>query len=187
MKIYIASSWKNVHAVEMLTDHLRESGHTVLSFVENNHGENPNSAANEKAGEKPVPFDEWCNSADGERSFKYDTDGAMLSDLVIYVAPSGKDAAAECGMAFARGVPMLGLFAKGEDFGLMRRMFDGWFSDYRKLLAFVAELVEMKSNEDRRCPECNRVMFADDADLCYYCVNSISPVSGVGIQSPARV
>lgn len=34
MKIYIASSWKNQHAVEMLTDRLREIGHEVISFVE---------------------------------------------------------------------------------------------------------------------------------------------------------
>ena len=34
MKIYIASSWKNQHAVEMLTDILRYKGHDVVSFVE---------------------------------------------------------------------------------------------------------------------------------------------------------
>lgn len=42
MNIYIASSWKNQHAVEMMTALLREKGHTVLSFIENNYGENPN-------------------------------------------------------------------------------------------------------------------------------------------------
>lgn len=145
MIIYIASSWKNQHAVEMLTDLLRERGHTILSFIENNHGENPNASANEIKSEKPVPFDEWCMSADGLRSFKYDTDGAMLSDLVIYIAPSGKDAAAECGMAFGRGVPILGLFAKGEDFGLMRRMFDGWFHNYRELLDVVETMQDIKT------------------------------------------
>lgn len=141
MIIYIASSWKNQHAVEMLTDHLRECGYTILSFVENNHGENP---TNEAKAEKPLPFDEWCQSADGERSFKYDTDGAMLSDLVIYVSPSGKDAAAECGMAYGKGVPIVGLYAKGEDFGLMRRMMLAWFHDYRKLLNFVKEFRQLK-------------------------------------------
>lgn len=145
MNIYIASSWKNQHAVEMLTDHLREQGHTVLSFIENNHGENPNSSVNEAKAEKPVPFDEWCMSPDGERSFRYDTDGAMLSDLVVYVSPSGKDAAAECGMAFGRSVPIVGLYAKGEDFGLMRRMMLAWFHDYRQLLDFTKDMQELKS------------------------------------------
>lgn len=150
MKIYIASSWKNQHAVEMLTDRLRDLGHTVLSFVENNHGENPNSAANEAAYEKPVPFDEWCASPDGERSFIYDTDGAMLSDLVIYVGPSGKDAAAECGMAFARGVPVVGLHAKGEDFGLMRRMMRAWFFDYRTMLMWIKPFFRRERRRHKR-------------------------------------
>ncbi len=145
MNIYIALSWRNQHAVEMLTDHLRDCGHTVLSFIENNHGENPNSSVNEAKAVKAVPFDEWCSSPDGLRSFKYDTDGAMLSDLVIYVSPSGKDAAAECGMAFGKKVPIVGLYAKGEDFGLMRRMMLAWFHDYRHLLDFVRDMQELKN------------------------------------------
>lgn len=51
MKIYIASSWKNVHAVEMLTTLLRNRGHEVLSFVENNYGE--------AAAKVSIIFDEW--------------------------------------------------------------------------------------------------------------------------------
>lgn len=139
MKIYIASSWKNQHAVEMLTDALRLNGHTILSFVENNHGENPNSSTNERKSDKPVPFDEWCASEDGNRSFVYDTEGATKADLVIYVGPSGTDAWAEVGAAWAANVPILGLWAKGEQAGLMRRMMTAWFEDYRMLLKSVAE------------------------------------------------
>lgn len=139
MKIYIASSWKNQHAVEMLTALLRERGHNVLSFVENNHGENPNSATNERNHSnytKGVPFEEWCASPDGERSFDYDTRGATESDLVIYIGPSGTDAWAEVGAAWAGGVLILGLWAKGEQAGLMRRMVT-WFEDYVSLLAHL--------------------------------------------------
>lgn len=158
MKIYIASSWKNQHAVEMLTAHLREMGCTVLSFVENNHGENPNSSINEKQGhEKPVPFDEWCQSEDGTRSFVYDTKGATESSLVIYIGPSGTDAWAEVGAAWARGVPIIGLWAKGEQAGLMRRMIE-WFTNYRDLLCFVGDyLKERKTKEIRMCPICQIV------------------------------
>ena len=130
--IYIAASWKLQHAVEMLTDLLRQRGHTVKSFVENNN-EDPDCA---RAGEKKLPFDEWVWSASGKRSFDYDTTSAMFSDLVIYIGPSGKDAAAELGMAHAKGVPILGLHAKGEDFGLMRRMIK-WHLNYRDLLKDV--------------------------------------------------
>ncbi len=131
MEIYIASSWKNQHAVEMLTVLLRSRGHEVLSFVENNHGEYLKT----KDG-KPLPFDEWVFSVQGDKSFAFDTNSAMHSDLVVYVGPSGKDAAAEVGMAWAKGVPVVGLHAKGEDFGLMRRLIR-WFTDYRDLLSFI--------------------------------------------------
>lgn len=139
MKIYIASSWKNQHAVEMLTDRLRDRGYEVLSFVENNHGENPDAKEKDK---KPIPFDEWVWSESGRSSFKYDTDGATKADLVIYVAPSGTDAWAEVGAAWATGTPVLGLYAKGEQSGLMRRMVD-WVYDYRQLLVAV----------DKRCSD----------------------------------
>lgn len=127
MTIYIASSWKNQHAVEMLTVLLREKGHVVLSFVENNYGEG-------HAAKKPMDFEKWVNTDEADNSFQYDTMGAANSDLVIYIAPSGKDAAAECGIAWAKSIPILGLYAKGEDFGLMRKMMDAWFDRYTDLL-----------------------------------------------------
>ena len=129
MKIYIASSWKNQHAVEMLTALLRASGHEVISFVEKNFDEL-------KIIQK-VGFDEWINSEDGAKAFCYDTDGATKSDLVIYIAPSGKDAAAEVGAAWGSGIPIIALWAKGEDFGLMRRMVSSWHYNYRELLDAV--------------------------------------------------
>lgn len=126
LTVYIAASWKHQHSVEMLTALLREKGHEVKSFVENNHGE----------ATKGMPFDDWVFSKDGDRSFEYDTEWAGHSSLVVYIAPSGKDAAAEVGIAWASGVPVLGLYAKGEDFGLMRRLIE-WHTDYRKLLKSV--------------------------------------------------
>lgn len=126
MKIYIASSWKNQHAVEMLTSLLKDRGHEVLSFVENNYGE--------LEAIKTLGFDDWCNSEGGIKSFQYDTNGATTSDMVIYISPSGKDAAAEVGAAWGCGVPILGLYAKGEDFGLMRKMIKKWYVNYIDLL-----------------------------------------------------
>ena len=135
MKIYIASSWKNQHAVEMITALIRSEGIEVMSFVENNYGENVDSALNRK--EKKFDFEDWINSPAADNSFKYDTDGATKSDLVIYISPSGKDAAAEVGMAWAKGIPILGLYAKGEDFGLMRKMMYKWYDNYLDLLEEV--------------------------------------------------
>ena len=133
MRIYIASSWKNQHAVEMLTDRLREAGHEILSFVENNHGEGHTFV-------KPIPFEKWVHTKEAMRSFEYDTKGATESDLVIYIGPSGTDAWAEVGAAWASGVTIIGLWAKSEPAGLMRKMIPGWFQDYREMLKFVADI-----------------------------------------------
>ena len=126
LTIYIAASWKHRHAVEMLTDLLRQRGHEVKSFVENNHGEDV----------KPVPFETWVESEEAEQSFTYDTSSARQSNMTIYIGPSGKDAAAEVGIAWCAGKIVLGLYAKGEDFGLMRKMIE-WHRNYRDLLSTV--------------------------------------------------
>lgn len=136
MKIYIASSWKNQHAVELLTQILRDENHEVMSFIENNHGERPGAKTRDG---KPIDFDAWVWGSGGAASFEYDTRGATKSDLVIYISPSGTDAWAEVGAAWASNIPILGLHAKGEQSGLMRRMVT-WFSSYRGLLGQVKML-----------------------------------------------
>lgn len=127
MHVYIASSWKNQHAVEMLTALLRDRGITVISFVE---------AAVEAEGRDGLKwdFEEWIWSEDGRRKFEYDTNAATLSDLVIYIGPSGIDAWGEIGAAWYSGTPIFGLWAKGENAGLMRRMMSHWFNNFRDLL-----------------------------------------------------
>jgi len=140
IKIYIASSWKNQHAVQMLTDQLRGLGFEVISWIENNYGENPDAAVNRKY--KRFDFESWVNSKASDKSFDFDTHGSMTCDIFIYLGPAGKDAAAECGMCYGqrlvgRTVPMLGLWAKGEDFGLMRKMFDHWFEHYGDLQEWI--------------------------------------------------
>ncbi len=143
MKIYIASSWKNQHGVEMLTSMLREQGYEVLSFIENNFGETHNHVTRE------FPFETWVNSPASDESFEFDTDGATKSDLVVYYGPSGKDACAELGAAWASKVPIFGLYAKGEDLGLMRKMVDVWFDRYYDLLKAIG-LMAMARKHDQR-------------------------------------
>jgi len=59
-------------------------------------------------------FEQWIKSEDGYAKFQYDTSGATTSDLVIYIGPSGTDAWAEIGAAWASRVPVVGLWSKGE-------------------------------------------------------------------------
>lgn len=122
----------------MLTALLRGKGHEVLSFVENSNEE----------GDTETRFEEWVETEKAEQSFQYDTQSAMESDAVIYIGPSGKDAAAECGIAFAKGVPLCGLWAKGEDFGLMRKMFSEWAYNYQEALNFIERVeIDMTTTE----------------------------------------
>lgn len=127
MKIYIASSWKNVHAVEMLTTCLRVQGHTVMSFVE----------FEKDASFRNMATEQWINTESAKNCFTYDSESAMASDLVIYISPSGKHASAELGMAYAKNIPIIGLYAKGEDLGIMRHMFTTWYEKYKELLEQV--------------------------------------------------
>lgn len=144
MKIYIASSWKNQHAVEMLTDILeRNHRHEVLSFVRNNHGEQAGHIAMSQG--KPIGLDEWIWSDRGRKSFEYDTSSATTADLVVYLGPSGNDAWAEVGAAWAARIPIFGLMAKGEQVGLMRRMVN-WFGDYKAMIHLI-NLEDLKKLE----------------------------------------
>lgn len=141
MNIYIASSWKNQHAVEMLTTILREKGHTVESFIENRTEKERNYPSGE------FDFDEWVLSEEGKTKFEYDTNSAMGADLVVYISPSGTDAWAEVGAAWGKGVPIVGLHAKGEPAGLMRRMVV-WFNNYKDLI----DNINKKDIEDMDVP-----------------------------------
>ena len=141
MKIYIASSWKNQHAVEMLTSELRIIGFDVLSFVENqifNKDKTKNPDLYKKS------FEEWIKQPEANKCFKYDTESIIKADIIIYLSPSGKDAAAEIGIAWANKKPIYGLFAKGEDLGLMRKLINPWFYDYKMLLNALIENREKK-------------------------------------------
>jgi hypothetical protein len=132
MTIYIASSWKNQHGVEMLTLLLRQRGYEVISWIENNFGEEHNPVT------KKLSFEEWVASPESEQAFKFDTEGAMLADLAIYYGPAGKDACAELGAAYGFGnATVIGLWSKGEDLGLMRKMACRWFDRVESMLSWI--------------------------------------------------
>jgi nucleoside 2-deoxyribosyltransferase len=133
MKIYIASSWKNQHGVEMLTALLREKGHEVISWVENNNEES-----------REMPTAQWLITEMAEKSFEFDITGATTCDLFILYTYAGNDAHAEMGAAWARGIPIIGLWQKGYDQGLMARMVKDWAYNYLDLLEKVEQFISHK-------------------------------------------
>ncbi|MDR1397547.1 MAG: hypothetical protein LBJ14_07430 [Desulfarculales bacterium] len=132
MKLYIASSFKNLHAVHMLRDHLRGRGHGVLDW---------------SALAPPLPEDMPLNTrralldsdARGE-IFDFCRQACRQADAVIYLGPAGQDAAAEVGIAFASGVKVLGLAGPLEAPGLiLSRCVNLWFATAGDLLAHLSQ------------------------------------------------
>lgn len=148
MKIYIASSWKHKHGVVMLTQLLRDKGHEVLSWIEN-------------SGMEPSDdFEKWVKSVKAGECFKFDTVSASNCDVLIYYGNAGKDAAAETGIAYANGCLILGLYSKGEDFGLMRRLINYWFNSVFDLINELDKIYtsnEIYSNKNTRAFNRSRI------------------------------
>lgn len=140
MQIYIATSWKNQHAVEMLTDLLEAiPGVKVKSFVRD---ANEEKQASHLEAVQHKTFEEWLWSDRGKESFIFDSSNAMQSDLIIMISPIGKDASTELGMAYAKNKEIVALWAKGEDLGLMRRIITKFYYDYKKLLADIEVMAQ---------------------------------------------
>lgn len=130
--LYIASSFKNFHAVQLLRDLFQAYGFIVYDWT---------------AFTPPLPDD----MTPEERRKALDTDerGEIFSfcaeacgrvDLVIYLGQSGQDAGVEVGIAHNAGVPIFGLAGPLERTGLMlSKAVTRWFTDSHTLLEGVAE------------------------------------------------
>lgn len=111
MRIYIASSYRNLAAVQKLRDSLLEQGHQVVDWTLLT----PPIAPHLPQAERKKLLD----SDNSGRIFAFCSEACASVDLVIYLGPSGQDAALEVGMAYAAGVPVLGLLGEDEKPGLM--------------------------------------------------------------------
>jgi len=127
LTVYIASSFRNVHAVKMLTDRLRAIGCIVLDWTS-------------KAPPLPadMPIEERKLKLDADEYgdiFAFCVNACACADLVIYIGPAGQDAACEVGIAWTVGVPVYGLRGKLEAPGLvLSKAVTRWFDDVGDLL-----------------------------------------------------
>ena len=133
MKVYIASSWKNRLAVELLTDRMRDHGIMVTSFVE----------AEGQTIDKYSNFEDWFLSEDAQAVFSFDTEAIKNADLIVYVGPSGTDTWFELGMAYALFKPIIGIWVKGEMTGLMRKSLMVWTYNANDLLKAIRVFKEV--------------------------------------------
>ncbi len=125
MDIYIAASWKQHVAVDLLAATLRARGHQVFAFTE------------QECAHLAVDPGDWFESQACQSVWQADMTACLGADLVIYIGPAGVDAWAEVGAAWGNGVPVLAVKAKGEAVGIQRKMVQRWHDNQASLLAHV--------------------------------------------------
>lgn len=135
LNLYIASSFRNLHAVSLLTNRLREAGHFVLDWTRFA----PPLPENMRPEERRALLD---SDARGH-IFDFCSQSSARADLVIYLGQAGQDAACEVGIAWNAGVPVYGLGGPLEAPGLiLSRSVSQWFNSTPDLLAAVEAFAE---------------------------------------------
>lgn len=110
MNIYVASSFRHVHAVRLLGRELRSMGYTVLDWTEK---------ATPPEGLNPAQRREWMDTDHGGEVFVFCAKACKEADFLIYLGSSGQDAGVEVGIAHGSGVPVLAIRGPLEAPGLM--------------------------------------------------------------------
>lgn len=95
MKIYIAGAHQNLHVMRLLGKELSMAGHQVLQRRN------------------------WWDAKGRANIFAFCSSACASVDLVIYIGESGQDAGVEVGIAWAAGVPILGIAGPLEEPGVM--------------------------------------------------------------------
>lgn len=133
MNIYIASSARNLHGVHLLRDALIARGHRILDWT---------------ALAPPLPDhlsqEERRQALDSDERgeiFDFCSGACLKAEALIYLGPAGQDAACEVGMAYAAGVPTIGLAAPTEKPGLiLNRAIRFWAADVPMCLDIVEQI-----------------------------------------------
>lgn len=106
MKIYVASSWRNVRQPEVVLA-LRAAGHEVYDFrnpVPGDNGFSWRSCASETELRDPVAFrDRVLTHPIAQRGFRFDMDALRAADATVLVLPCGRSAHLEMGYATGAG------------------------------------------------------------------------------------
>ena len=108
--VYIAGSYRHLHAVQLLARALVLQGYRILDWTEK--GTPPE-------GLNPSQRREWMDTDHGGEIFTFCACACTGADLVIYLGASGQDAGVEVGLAAAAERPVLGIRGPLESPGLM--------------------------------------------------------------------
>lgn len=110
-RIYIAASFRHMHAVRLLGRELRGMGFDILDWTEK---------AALPPGLTPAQRRVWMDTdQEGGQVFSFCREACLEADLLVYYGASGQDAGVEVGLACGAGVPVLGIRGPLEAAGLM--------------------------------------------------------------------
>lgn len=129
--IYIAASYRHLHAVRLLAAHITDlcPGIQILDWTTLATPPDGLSAAERRA---------WMDTDHGGTIHDFCAQACTSADLVIYLGASGQDAGVEVGMARAAGVEVIGLAGPLESPGLMLHgAVSRWVADVEELVGIV--------------------------------------------------
>lgn len=164
MNIYLASSWRNKVAVLAMASLLREEGHVVDAFCEEDRVVSFNwSDLFETMDREGLDITEYdaIDMADHWRvqdAFMYDKQQLDLCDVVIMMLPCGRSAHMEAGYAVGKEkrLYIVGGFKKAE-FDVMYGFAAGMY-DYGELHEMLLELRVMDMKNEKLCDEFGSVL-----------------------------
>ncbi len=140
LRIYIASSYRHMNAVQMLYLLIQEKVCPRVNFLDWTVKATP------PAGLTAAERRAWMDTDHGGEVFTFCRDACASADLVIYYGESGQDVGVEVGIALNSGVEVIGLASPLESPGLMLHgAVDVWARDVQHLLALIYERLNDKA------------------------------------------
>lgn len=139
MKIYVASSWRNVHQPQVV-EHLRETGAEVYDFRNPPHGRGGFAWSDidpDWLRWTPKQWREALKHPLAVEGFKSDRDGMEWADVCVLVLPCGRSAHLEAGWFAGKGKPVAFLTFEPVEPDLMVGIGNGVLTSYEELSDWI--------------------------------------------------
>lgn len=144
MKIYVASSWRNVYYPEVV-NRLREAGVEVYDFrnpPSGDEGFHWHNVSERWLDWTPEEYRDNLKHPLAERQFKNDIEAMESCDACVLVLPCGRSAHTEAGWFAGRGKRVIAYIPERQEPELMYKLFDG-------VACSLDEVVQLTANSEQ--------------------------------------